>query len=175
MAASVNLCSRDMLKANLGVGGTAHDARLDALIAAASEAIETFCRRRFGESSYTEYHDGGHDRIVLLHRPVLSVTGLWDDLARQFDEASAVAETEYILDAERGLIVLRSGRFALGIRNVKASYSAGYAAVPDDVEQACILLAADWFHRAQSGDEPTDIAWPEPARQLIAPYRGHIL
>lgn len=188
MTASTNLCSRDDLKTRLGLGGTAHDDALDALIAAASEAIETFCCRRFAVESHTEYHDGGHDRVMFRHRPVTELTGLWDDPVRAFGDATAVAASEVVLDEERGLLVLRSGRFAAGIRNVKVVYSAGYDTIPDDLAQGCALLAAAWFNRAREGGDGLDARsaaggsaafsrdpMPEAVRQLIMPYRTHQL
>ena len=58
MSASVNLASLARLKSYLTISATDQDTNLQSLIAAASEAIEHYCRRAFAQSARTEYHDG---------------------------------------------------------------------------------------------------------------------
>lgn len=186
MSASTDLCSRTNLKSYLGLTGTGHDDTLDMLIDAASEAIESYCRRSFGVTAHVEYHDGGHDRIVLRHRPVTALTGLWDDLAREFSDSSEITSDDYVLDSDLGILHLDAGTFAEGIRNVKVSYSAGYSTIPDDLSQACILLAAAWFNQGRAGGDGlraqtlAGVAHqfgqqplPESVRQLLSSYRDH--
>jgi len=187
MSASANLCTRDSVKTHLGLSGSTYDNVIDALIPAASEAIENTCGRRFAQASYTDYRDGdGLDRIVLRRRPVTEVAGVWDDPARTFGDATKLDADEYVLDAERGIVLLRAGTFSEGVRNVKVSYTAGAAAVPDDVAQACRMLVAAWFHAAREGGDGLDARtagetalrfsaepMPAPVARIIERYREH--
>lgn len=188
MSASTDLCTRDNVKTYLGLSGTTHDDVIDALISAASEAVENFCGRKFDVTAYTEYHHGGGaSSVVLQRRPVTEVSGLWDDLARDFDDESLVDSDDYVLDSESGIIHLLWGAaFSDGVRNVKVSYSAGYSSVPDDVAHACVMLVAAWFHRGREGADGLGSravegvsqqfdpkSPPEPVREILAAYREH--
>ena len=189
MSASTDLCTRDSVKTYLGLSGSTYDDTIDALIDAASEAIEAMCGRQFNETTYTEYHDGGgNDRLVLKHRPVSSVTGLWDDLDRDFADASKLDSDDYFLDGDAGMAVLLDATFACGTRNVKVVYVAGYSTVPTDIAQACRMLVASWFHRGREGADGLDsrtIAetaqrfatepFPLPVRRIVRSYREHTL
>lgn len=146
---SMNLCTPEMVKTYLGLTGSTYDAALDALIPAASERIERACRRAFGSATLTEYHDGGHDRVLLGRRPATAVNEVHDDPRGQFPDASVVPAAEYTLYPEMGLLMLRSGRFARGVRSVRVTYSGGYAEPPADLAQACVMLTAAWFHRGR--------------------------
>ena len=152
MSASGNLCSIDDVKTYLGLSGSDHDTQLTALVANASEAIESFCRRKFTQTDYTEYHDGMGSGILLLdHHPAQSVTEVKIDANRDFDNADALDPDDTVTYGDEGLIQLVSGTFPAGVRNVRVIYSAGYTSVPDDVAQGCIQLAAAWFHRGRQG------------------------
>jgi len=189
MAASTNLCSIDDVRSYLGIAGAGHDEAIGMLIAAASEAIENYCRRRFAEQDYVEYHGGGgHQRVVLRHRPVIAVSGVWDDLAREFGEASEIEPDEYVVDAERGIIALKVGVFSDGHLNVKVAYSAGYEVVPGDLAQACTMLVAAWFNLGRTGGDgmvsrsaggavfqyPAQ-PFPEQVIQVLARYRDPVV
>ena len=185
MAPSIDLCSSSEVKSYLGLTGSTHDDVIAALITPASEAIENFCRREFDETSHTEYFDGlDKDRIVLSHRPVTAVSGLWDDPSRDFDDASLVDTDEYVIDEERGIIRLLAGAFSDGVRNVKVTYTGGYATIPKDVAQACVMLVAAWLHRGREGADGLTArnaggtaqqfesqSLPAAVRQVLLPYR----
>ncbi len=156
MSASVNLTTPADVKAYLGLTGSAQDALLTALIARASEAIERYCSREFAQLARTEYYDGrGVPRLILRQRPVAAAPApvLIDDLDRLFAPGSAIPAADILLRAEEGIIELRRGDFQDGRLNIKVTYTAGYAAVPAPLAQACILLAAALFHRGQQGGD----------------------
>lgn len=163
MSASTNLTSLTAVKRYLGISlsDTTNDDLLNQLIASASEAVETYCGRRFAKTVYTEYDDGrGDSRLVLDHRPIVSVTSVHDDLRRTFDAGSLVSPDDYIVRELAGIIeLLRSAAgfyssgafFSDGQRNVKIVYEAGYATIPEDVAQACTILTAALYHRGRQG------------------------
>jgi len=183
MSASIDLTTLDAAKEYLHIDDTDEDALLLTLINAASEAIEHFTGRIFGSAQFTEYHDGGGRRaIVLRHLPVLSVTSVHDDLARAFTAEHLLAADEYTVDAEAAIIRLDAGTFADGRQNVKVICTAGYASVPKDVALACTILVAAQWERAKrrndglSGESSAghslayEDGWPAAARRLLAPY-----
>jgi uncharacterized phiE125 gp8 family phage protein len=152
MSASTQLCSVSDVKQYLSISDSTHDALLGALVDGASEAIENFCRRRFATAEYTEYHDGGDSAILLLdHCPVQSVDEVRVDSRHDFENGEPIDEDDYVLYPEEGLIVRIAGLFSAGTRNVRVIYTAGYAEVPNDVNRACVMLAAAWFNRGRQG------------------------
>lgn len=168
---SANLCTRDNVKTFLGLGGTTHDAAIDLLLPNASEAIELYCRRRFAQTAYAECYDGAGDTVVLRRRPVINVTHVWDDPYGEFHDESLLDPSEYFVEAARGFVTLRAGRFFAGRGNVKVVYDAGYTLVPSDVAQACILLVAHWFGRGREAVEPM----PEAVTNLLTPHREPVV
>jgi hypothetical protein len=124
------LVSRDNVRAYARIAGanTTDDALLDRLIAAVSTAAETFCARTFAVTSYTDaFRPMGQSSIFLKHGPVVTFTGL---TVAGIDSPS----TNWTRDGR--VLTLNSGVFGAG--PVVATYTAGYATVPDDVQQAVI-------------------------------------
>lgn len=168
-----------------------------ALIAAVSAAAETFCRRVLsgGVLAYTERLDGkNRGRVWLRNRPVVAITSITINgaaLANPNGDA-------WTLDGESGELLLGDGRydprfapwFPTGRGNVVVSYTAGYAAVPDDVKRAAIFwikhyanaLAADSSKQSETiGDYSytnapgAGISMPAVAEALLTPYRDTVM
>ena len=57
-------------------------------------------------------------------------------------EAPDQAVEDYLADFDRGVVY---GRQLTGYRAVLIDYTAGYATVPDDIEQACLMVAASIY------------------------------
>jgi hypothetical protein len=183
----VSLASRDALKRYLGIDASdsTHDDLIDELIAYASERIESYCRRRFASEEVTEYHDGpGTNEIVLLRRPVSGTPQVYVDSDREFPESSRLPASEVVVYPETGVLVRIGADIPGGRRNVKVAYAAGYGTVPDDLEAACVKLAASWYAHARSGAdgvrketlgdyaaEYSDREPPADVASLLSPYR----
>jgi hypothetical protein len=76
----------------------------------------------------------------------------------------------------------------VGINNFRVQYTAGYATVPEDVQEACAELVATWFQQrgrdltlvmentarsyTYKADETND-QLPRRVRALLKPYRAH--
>jgi len=182
MAASMNLTTRDEVKTYLGLTGTDDDDLIDALIAATSEAIETYCGREFASQTHTEYHDGrGAERLILDHRPVVSVTSLHDDPARNFADDSLINPDDYVVYEDAGIIEMCGVRsffappgafFSDALRNVKVVYVAGYDSAPSDVALACKLITAALYHRGKQGAD--GISSENHAGAYAATYAGEL-
>ena len=189
MAASTALATRSALKLYLGIDSSDSDHHdlLDALIAYASERIESHCRRAFASAAVTEYLDGpGTSRLVLARRPVTALTGVYEDSGRTFGEDAAIDPDDLALYPETGVVERVGAVFPRGTRNIKVAYTGGYATVPDDVALACVKLAAAWYAHARSGAdgvlretlgdysaEYSASALPADVEGALAHYREH--
>lgn len=146
---SYSLISLDTLKEALEITGNEDDSLLRALINRATDIIESYCNgRRFISTAYTneEYDGKGSDYLNLKHYPVTTLTSI-DRRIGDFANPSwgALSNSFYKLidDGERGPgQVYYSGKFVRGVRNYRVTYTAGFATIPNDLQQACITLVA---------------------------------
>lgn len=153
---------------------TTHDAVLQDLITAASAAVETYTARKFTQDSYTELYDGtGLPHLVLRQAPVASVTSV------KLDGQELPAD-DYAVYGQTGVLRRKTGYWPEGVQNIEVSYTAGYASVPPDVEQAAILLVAAWYKTdisdfsnllSEAGGVIRPEAMPSRVRALLEPYR----
>lgn len=144
---------------------------LETLLEAASDAIESACRRKFIRQVYTEYFDGGDGERTAIRLTALPVdTGqafqLWDDPGRVFGPESLLPADTYVLNAESGYLervgslsvfprTRQVATFLPGLRSIKATYTGGYATasknnqtvvqVPSRVRLATLALVRAWL------------------------------
>jgi hypothetical protein len=148
------LCSLARLKTALGITTSAKDADLTATIAAASRWFEGEVGCEFTSTERTEYFSPGRgdDRVstddVLLrprHYPIVSVTSLHEDNDRAFGAETLVDAADYYIgDAGMTLELYENAgtvAFSAGQRTVRLVYVSGYVTVPQDVQQAVLLLS----------------------------------
>lgn len=156
-----DLTTLDSVKAY--IGGTippSVDPLLQALITAASAYVVSFCGRDFGSTVQTEYYNGtGNSRQMLRKTPVTAVSDVvvngqtwiaaeWPQSGFAFDELGLIATGAF-----------NDNFFPRGTRNVKVTYTAGYAAVPADLSQAVNEMVADKYaRRANIGISARQIA-----------------
>lgn len=80
---------------------------------------------------------------------------------------------EFEIDAERGL--LRRDAFGLvwatGVQNYRVDYSAGYASIPEDVQEACAQWVAELFWQTKSNPGAAPMHPPIGVRLLLEPWR----
>ena len=161
----------------------ADDALLTRLITAASQFIQTWLDRQIASSDWQEVRDGtGGHRLAFAHFPVTAVLSLSID-----GVAIASAPTDGGFDAGYVFtpteLALRSYVFTRRAQNVIIAYTAGYAATPPDVAQACIELVCQRYRertrigetaRAVSGGETVTFSQQDMSadiRLLLAQYR----
>lgn len=139
--AAGDLTTLDNLKAWLSIPATqtADDAVLARLITAASGYIETWLGRTIGIASYTEIRDGtGGQRLAFRHTPAQAVQSvIVDGIA--ISPSTGSPQPGYLFD-ER-IVTLVGHRFTRGESNAVLAYTAGFTAIPPELEQACIELA----------------------------------
>ena len=159
-----------------------YDDLLSRLITAASRAVCNYTGRPlFDVLGYTELYDGGGQGFLVLRQwPATQV------LSVALSDGTPLGA--YVLEpplagggAQR--LTLAQDRFPRGRSNVTVDYEAGYAAVPDDVEQAVIELVGERFRARErigltaktlGGQETTAFAtgaFNATIAALLAPYR----
>lgn len=140
-------------------------------------------------ASYTRYMDGPGGRILTLDvYPVTAVASIYDDLDWDYAADDLVASGDYsIIEGDKGMIMLSStsahGSWSVAKRAIKASFTAGYATVPDWLQQAArITVRAMYDSRNSQGKENkseggVNVSFVKPsvlpleAKQILAPYR----
>jgi len=139
-SAMADLTTLANLKAWLNLTATGDDAVLTRLVTAASAFVENWLGRAIGLAAYLEARDGtGGSTLAFTVTPVLAVTALTIDGHPVPPSPDGIAPG-YVFTPSR--LALLGGGFRRGLGNVLIGYQAGYAAVPPEVEQAVIALAA---------------------------------
>lgn len=114
------------------------DLLLTRMIDAASATIELFCGRTFVSQSYTETKDGtGQRKMTLRNVPVTAVASVTVN-GQPISARPEVQGNGYTFDAYG--VRLTGYAFTVGLDNVRVVYTAGFAAVPPDVDMACCEL-----------------------------------
>lgn len=257
-------------------GGSTDETHVDALILAATKAINRYCRRTFESTAFDEIYDGSGDKYLMLRNyPVISVqsvrsrqvavlrvkntsasnqkarvsvtstgillsrtssgtattntllfsdyatisalataiagvangwtavavsgyenhpsadlyppiqgaqnaVGIYCDLRQHADELSG-----YSIDAPRGMlsraVVSTDPDFMLpddliwprGIANFRVQYTAGYATVPEDVQEAAAMTVAALFRAGAREQTGPAAQIPDEALALLKPYRQY--
>jgi hypothetical protein len=97
-------------------------------------------RNTFESDTVTEYHDGeGKSYFFTDEFPVTAVTSLHDDTDRNYTAGYLIDTDDYVWYSD-GRVELETGSFNAGLKNIKIVYTAGYDAVPKDLE----YLATKW-------------------------------
>jgi len=146
------------VQAWLSLGSTVDAQVIQRLITSESVGIQNWLNRNIAVQSYTEVRDGsgmgvGRYSMVFTNYPVTAVASLTiDDNPIPASSDGAVLVPGYAFDAYR-IWLAESGSaedsgysnqyyFNRGRANVNIVYTAGFASVPFDIEQACIELVA---------------------------------
>jgi hypothetical protein len=182
-----DLTTLDDVKAWLQTGQNAFpdtdDALLCRLITAASQFIQTWLQRQIAPSDYQEVRDGtGGQRLALANFPVTAVLSLTiDGLTIPPAPANGGFTAGYVFSPAE--LALRGYVFTRRAQNVIVTYTAGYAATPPDVAQACIELVCQRYRervhigeagRALGGNEIVTYSQSDMSadvRTLLAQYR----
>ena len=171
----MSLTTLSTVKEYLGLTGTGEDVLLNRLMDWATDFIHSHCGRIFPQGGYDEYIDGDGTETLLSHQfPILSVNSLEVD-------GIVKGSTSFVLYSPLGLLKLKSGVFPRGKKNVRLQYTAGYATIPKDVEQACIeLVALRYYDRGRerlgvASKEGTAFIsqLPQEIRQVLDLYKRY--
>lgn len=120
---------------------TADDALLARLITAASAFLAAWLNRQILTASYTQTFNGnGKTALLLPQYPITAVQSLTIDSQTIPPLAPGQSGAGFTVDVTT--LYLSGTAFNRGIQNVTVTWTAGYASVPPDIEQACIDLVA---------------------------------
>lgn len=175
------------VKAWLQTGQTAFpatdDVLLRRLIIAASRFIERWLNRRIAPGDWHEVRDGtGGQRLAFANFPVTAVLSLSIDGLTIPPAPEDGAGAGYLFTPTE--LALRGYVFTRGVQNVAVVYTAGYAATPLDIAQACIELVCLRYRertrigevsRASSGSETvsyTQKDMTDDVKLLLSQYRA---
>ncbi|HYA07492.1 MAG TPA: hypothetical protein VEF90_16525 [Xanthobacteraceae bacterium] len=133
-----------------------------ALISSVSTQIQNFIGYQIASANYTRTFNGtGGKKLLLPDRPVTAVASLTIDTISI--PAASPPSWGYLFDTKFLYLYEHHGHWGLspgfvsgftrGVQNVVVSYTAGYAAVPYDLQQACL----NWLGSAYAllGQDPS--------------------
>lgn len=129
---------------------TSADVTLTRMVTAFSSAIANYLNRDLGTQTYVDTLNGAGGAFMLpANYPITAVSSLYiDDV--QIPAQVGRGNNGYVFSGVR--IFLVGYTFNRGFQNVDLSYTAGFAAIPADVEQACIEWIADrWTAKQRIG------------------------
>ena len=156
--------TKALVKTYLGITSTGDDTLIDALLAAAQKAIDTYTQRTFeATGDTTRYYTVGHDtvgRLLYLDHEICSITSVKTD-ADATTPTSLTENTDYIgLPRNESqfnrLEILSSSTYTwtytddpeFGVEVAgKFAYS---TTAPDDIAQACKRLTAYYYRQKDS-------------------------
>ncbi len=146
----------------LSTASTAEDTFVENLVNVATDMIEgQYCNRPFINvattssttlQSQTEYFDGGEKNFFLKYYPISSITSIYDDPDRTYDDTGdAIDSTSYVLYENSGRICLDTTS-ATQTHSVRVIYTGGYttATLPYDIEFAAWEVVSLLFKSRES-------------------------
>lgn len=131
-----NMTTLADVKGLLGISDSSSDARLTALIGAASQQVEDYCGRILSSRSVTEtsFSDDSLDFYVVDHIPVIAVSSISVD-------GSPLALTDIIVLKSAGIVRMIDGSPIAGPgQKIEVEYQAGFSTVPSSVSDAALSL-----------------------------------
>ncbi len=179
MPASIDnaLTTLNRLKTFLDISGNSKNGVLTAIILGASQFTEAYCRRKFKRQAYSNELINGHDgarKLYVKNSPIIS--GQTITLQRLVDvndgdDWGTLDVDSYQVDYDRGYFYLRLGEFHDGLKNYRASYTAGFYLpsatqfqdgtdddqdLPYDLEMAVQQLCSTVFSRRKSAGRSSE-------------------
>ncbi len=162
---------------------SAEDLLLTRLISAESQYIQSWCDRAFALASYSESYNGsGGFKLALRNLPIVAVSSLAiDGVAVPAGVPGQAAGHGWYNDDK--LLYLIGYAFHRGSQNVQVSYSAGYAAIPLEIEQATIeLVGYRYRKRSRIGEASRSLGgqatasfsqkdMPDGIKSILAKYQ----
>lgn len=119
----------------------------------ASWYCNSYTKRKLLSRALTEYYNGGGVNTIMLNNyPCTTLTSVYDDIDRAYGTDTAVLLTDLVVMPNDLLymVVYDHGVFLQGVKNIKITYTAGYASgsIPYDLQQACLGLVGLYFHHS---------------------------
>ena len=154
-----------------------YDSFLNGLTVQVEAIVDDYCGVpsgffKAGGLTFTELCDYDEEFIALSHYPILEVLSVAVNTA-SYGEAEVwvtLDSTDYILYPDEGLIKLVGGeKPTIKEKSVKATYKAGYVAVPEAIKFACIQLCSNYLHAVLQRKVSPLVRIDEFAVKLVIP------
>lgn len=167
------------VRAWLSITATTDDALIQRLITSASNYIQSWLNRKLTVTNYTKIFCGNGGEIQAFpDYPVIDVT--YVRMGTIVLSRSDGVSPGYLFDEK--FLYLINTRFTRGLQNINIAYSAGYAAIPEEIKQACIdLVALRYRERNRVGEVSKAIGgetvtysqkdFPEGVRTILNNYK----
>ena len=144
------------VKESLGITGNSQNNLIIRKINQATDMIESYCGKNnsqhFKETTYTseEYDGTGTNQLILKNNPVISLSNFSERNTTQNENSWTTIDTQdYFVDLTAGVIDCRFG--ILKHWNLyKVTYIAGFATIPSDLAEACVMLACALVENAST-------------------------
>ena len=149
--AAIDLTTLTTAKEWLQVTDTSSDALISRLISSSSRSICNYLNRNdLHSQSYSEAYSGtGTSRLCPVNYPITAVASVAID-GMSVSAASSFTAAGYRFSDT--VIILNGGqKFTRGIENVEIVYTAGYATIPEDIVQACVMMIATQYQSQGAG------------------------
>lgn len=131
-------------------------------INSASEFLETECGRNFKSANYTEVHSGRKQNTILLQNfPVTAFSEVMVDGSGLFtDPTRVVPAASFAITDDQNTITYLNNVFPNGYANVRIKYTAGFAVIPSDLQEAALWIVF-WKDRMRDNQ---DIGRPQRSK-----------
>lgn len=155
--ASFALTSVADVKESLGITGNSQNNLIIRKINQATDMIESYCGKgngqHFASTTYSneEYDGTGSNQLILKNRPVISLSTFEQRSSTQnVSDWDSVDSDNYFLDSNAGVL---DCIFTLTANwNIyRVTYTAGFATIPSDLAEACVMLACALVESASTG------------------------
>ena len=144
------LVSLSDMKDYLGITGATYDTFLTQQITLISETIETYCRRKFEQATWTQtFHFDDYNsylsQLVLFHFPIISITSIVEgDYTYTADD--------YRLQKPMGILTrTNNSKFFEQADEVEVTFVAGYASIPEPIRAVVFSLVEERYNKKISG------------------------
>jgi len=178
------------------ITGSAHDAKLNLLIANVSQLVKTYCNNSFvdymsGTKTETWNIDYNTSLIHLSETPFVSVTSVKERTSYS-GEYTTLAATDYYIDTTTDGVyrVNSDGTYKYwpkGPDSVEIVYRAGYSSCPADLQLAVIDLVS-YYHKGEhkarqtmagasiqnqgSSSQRDNVAFPDHIKRVLDLYKN---
>ena len=172
MAITNGYATLTQIKTFLSISDSVDDTLLEDMVEAASRSIDRIANRRFYQDAVASARKYRVSSPIILYTDDISTTTSLvvktDDDGDGTFETTLVLDTDYIMDPLTALSLGRPftqvtvvsntvtfpifpGLFQNGLRpGVEVTARWGWPSVPDDINQACLILTADLYKRKDS-------------------------
>lgn len=136
----VDLITKSDIKEYAGIDHSDDDSRISTLASVVSEWFKERTKRSFEDETRTEYYDGGGHSIVLVNRPLNSITHIKDTFK---DNPSDIDSDLYYTDDKKGIIYRQESVWGAsrntaswpeGDSRWEVKYDAGYGTTTSDIQ-----------------------------------------